>query len=191
MKGGDYGRLQTAIRLDTDSTDINRIGAVQTAPPGDFAGAALALYVMNQRQVACRYALYARSRLRIAGEDPIAVGILQVVIPRELTAGSVNIYGETWQEFVWNNRLQRPTPDHLRWIDEAPVVIGPVVTCSPHNFRRLVYTGMNYRALEPLQLAGGEPASQFCLKGADLMRKINEQGRFRIETLSYLSTTAK
>lgn len=191
LKGGDCGRLQKAIRLDTDLTDVNRIENVRSTPPGDFAGAAMALYFTKQRQVAYQYATYAKTRLRTAGEDPIAVGILEVVIPRELTTGSVEIYGETWQEFVWNHRLQRPTPDHLRWIDEAPMVMGPVVTCSPDKFRKLVHNGIDHKALEPLKLAGDESASQYFLRDAELMRQINEQGRFQIETLSYSSATAK
>ena len=191
LKGGDCARLQKAIRLDTDLTDVNRIQNARSTPPGDFAGFAMGLYLTKQRQVAYQYASYTRKRLETAGEDPIAVGILQVVIPRELTAGSVDIYGETWQEFVWNHRMQRPTPDHLRWIDDAPMVIGPVVMCSPDKFKKLVHDGMKHEALEPLKLAGGETASQYFLKEDDLMRKINEQGRFKIEILSYLSATAK
>jgi hypothetical protein len=191
LKGGDCGRLQKAIRVGTDLKDVNRIENVRTIPPGDFAGIAVGLYFTKQRQVAYRYASYARNRFLTDGEDPIAVGILQVVIPRELTAGSVDIYGAKWQEFVWNHRLQHPTPDHLRWIEKAPMVIGPVSTCSPDKFMRLVHDGMDYRALEPLRLAGGESVTQYFLKEADLMRKINEQGRFQIETLSYLSAKAK
>ena len=50
---------------------------------------------------------------------------------------------------------------------------------------------MKYEALELLKLAGGESASPYFLKGADLMSKINKQGRFQIEILSYLSAKAK
>ena len=199
LKGGDYARLQKAIRLETDLTDVNRIQNVGSTPPGDFAGLVMGLYFTKQRQLAYQYASYARKRLEtesktpIAGavENPIAVGILQVIIPRELTAGSVDIYGKIWQEFVWNHRLQRATPDHLRWIDDAPIIIGPIVTCSPNKFQKLVRDGMKYEALEPLKLAGGESATQYFLKDADLMRNFNEQGRFQVELLTYLSATGK
>lgn len=190
LKGGDYARLQKAIKLDTDLTAINRIQNVGSALPGDFAGLTTGLYLTTQRQLAYQYASYARKRLETAnGENPIAVGILQVVVPRDLTAGAVDIHGETriWQEFVWNHRLQRQTPSHLRWIDDAPVVMGPVVRCSQDNLRKLVSDGRGYEALEPLamNLAGGKSASQFCLNEAELMRKINEQGRFKIEVLRW------
>lgn len=50
---------------------------------------------------------------------------------------------------------------------------------------------MNYEALELLKLAGGESASQYFLKDTDLISKINGQGRFQIEILSYLSAKGK
>ena len=191
LKGGDYARLRKAIRLEFDLTDVNRIQNVASTPPGDFAGLERGWYFTKQRQVAYKYASYARKRLETAGEDPIAVGILQVIIPRELTAGSVDIYGKIWQEFVWHHRMQRPTPDHLRWIEDAPVVIGPVVACSPDKFLKLVRDGKKYEALEPLKLAGGESASHYFTKDTDLIKKINEQGRFQIEILDYLSATGR
>ena len=185
LKGGDCARLQKAIRLSTDSTDVNRIQNVASAPPGDFAGLEMALYFTQQRQFAYQYASYARTRLRTApGDDPIPVGILHVVIPKELMTGGVHIDGEIWREFVWNHKLQRPIPEDLRWVDEANVVSGPVVRCSPAEFGKLVRGGMGYRALELLEVAGGELASQCSFKGANLMRKINQEGRFRIEILS-------
>jgi hypothetical protein len=186
LKGGDCVGLKRAIRLGTDTEDINRIQNV-LSPPGDFAGGVYGLYFTKQRQTAYKYAAYAKKRLQTAGEDPIAVGILHVIVPRELTTESVEIHGEIWQEFVWNHRLQRPTPHHLRWIDKAPLIIGPVVKHSPAKFEKLVKNGMNHKALQPLKLQGGGSASQHFLKGEDLWPKINERGRFQLETLGYLS----
>ena len=186
LKGGDCARLQKTIRLSTDSTDTNRIQNVGSKLPGDFAGLEMALYFTQQRHLAYQYASYARTRLRTtAGEDAIPVGILHVVIPKDLMNRSVDISGEMWREFVWNHRLQRPTPTHLRWIDEANMVTGPVVRCSPAEFTKLVRSGRDYKVLEALELEGREgEASQCSVKGDGLMRRINEEGSLRIEVLS-------
>ena len=94
---------------------------------------------------------------------------------------------QIWQEFVWNHRLQRQTPSHLRWIDDAPLIIGPVVKSSTDQLDKLADNGMDHKVLRPLRLQGGESASQHFFKGEHFWPKINEQGRFELEILRYLS----
>ena len=187
FKGGDCVRLKRAIRLRKETQDVNRIQNVLNEPPGDFAGLARGLYLTKQKQTAYLYASYAKTRLETAGEDPIAVGILHVILPRELTTASVEIHGEMWQEFVWSQRLQLPTADHLLWIDEAPLIIGPVVKSSTDQLDKLADNGMDHKVLRPLRLQGGESASQHFFKGEHFWPKINEQGRFELEILRFLS----
>ena len=183
LKGGDCGRLNKVIRLRTDRKDVNRIENVLSMPPGDFAGSEAALYFTTQRQTAYHYAGYAKARLRTSGQDPIAVGVLHIVIPKELMAGAVDVQGDIWKEYVWSHRLQRTTPDHLRWLDEAPIVVGPVAKCSPENLVKMVRSNKDYKALEAVKMSGGETTSQYCIREQSLMRRINERGRFWVEKL--------
>ena len=189
LKGGDYSRLRNAIRLRTDKTDVNRIQNVLSIPPGDFTGSEPALYFSKQRQTAYQYAEYAKGRLQdqASKQHLIQVGILHVVIPKEILSGAVEISGELWKEFVWNHRLQRPTPEHLQWVDEASVVIGPILSCNQETLNRMVEKGKDYEALEPLKLNGGETASQHFTKEQSVRQHINQRGRFWLETLDHLS----
>ena len=67
------------------------------------------------------------------------------------------------------------------------MIISPVVKYSPDKFKKLVHISIDHKNLKALELAEGESASQHCLKEADLKRWINEQWRFQLETLIYLS----
>ena len=100
MKGGAFDRLEAAIKLPTDEQPVNRIGNVLSRPPSDFSGDEQMLYFSKQRQTAYRFADYARTRLRKPG-DPVAVGILHVIVPRDILANSVEVHGTKWKEFVW------------------------------------------------------------------------------------------
>ncbi len=184
LKGGVCGPLNKVIRLKTDSKDVNRIERVLSMPPGDFAGWDAALYFTTQRQTANHYAGYAKARLRTSGQDPIAVGILHIVIPKELMTGAVDVRGEIWKEYTWSHRLQRTTPDHLGWLDEAPIIVGPVAKCSPENFVKMVRSNKDYKALEPVKMSDGETTSQYCIREQSLRRRMNEHGRFWVEKLS-------
>ena len=126
---------------------------------------------------------YAKARLRTSGQDFIAVGVLHILIPKELMAGAVDVQEDIWKEYVWNHRLQRTTPDHLRWLDEAPIVVGPVAKCSEENFERMVRSNKDYKALEAVKMGGGETTSQYCIREETLMRRINECGKFWVERL--------
>ena len=184
LKGGDCGRLNKVIRLKTDSKDNNRIERVLSMPPGDFAGREAALYFTTQRQTANHYAEYAKFRLRTSGQDPITVGILHIVIPKELITGAVDVQREIWKEYTWSHRLQRTTPDHLGWLDEAPIIVGPVTKCSPENLVKMVRSNKDYKALEPVKMSDGETTSQCCIREQSLRRRINERGRFWVEKVS-------
>ena len=183
LKGGDCGRLNKVIRLRTDSKNVKRIVNTLSIPPGDFDGSKAALYCTTQRQAAYHYAEYAKARLRTSGQDPIAVGVLHIVIPKDLMAGAVNVQGDIWREYVWNHRLQRTTPDHLQWLDEAPIVVGPVAKCSEKNFVRMVRSSKDYKALEVVKMSDGETTSQCCIREESMIRRINERGRFWVERL--------
>ena len=183
LKGGDCGRLNRVIRLNTDSKNVNRIENALNIPPGDFTGSKAALYFTTQRQAAYHYAEYAKARLHTSGQDPIAVGVLHIVIPKELMAGSVDVQGDAWKGYVWSHRLQRTTPDHLRWLDKGPIVVGPVAKCSEKTFVRMVRSHKDYKALEPVKMSEGEMISQCCIREESLCRRINERGRFWLEKL--------
>ena len=88
---------------------------------------------------------------------------------------------------------QTPAPNSRlpRRIDDAPVVINPIITYSPDKCGKWVGDNMKCEALELSKSAGDESAPQNFLKDADLMSNINKQGRFQIETLSHLSAKAK
>ena len=180
LKGGDCNRLKNAIRLKTDTKDINRIQNVLSGVPGDFSGA-------EQGQTAYYYADFSRARLRSQGEDIIAVGNLHVAIPKDLMADAVEVYGEDWQEFVWNHRLQRPTPERLQWLDESSVIIGPVLKCSTATIEKYANNVKDHTLLEPLELIAGETASQHFVKGTPIMAQVNAREHFCLETLDTLS----
>ena len=188
LKGGDCGRLNRVIRLKTDRKDVNRIANALSIPPGDFTGLNRALYCTTQMQAAYHYAGYAKARLRTSGKDFIAVGVLHILIPKELMAGAVDIHedkwkGDIWKEYVWNHRLQLTTPDHLRWFDKAPIIVGPVAKCSEKNFERMIESNKDYKALEPVKMSGGETTSQYCIREESLINRINEHGRFWVDRI--------
>lgn len=183
LKGSNIQRLASGIKLETDEQDTNRIDNVVSMVPGDFSGRKQILYFSKQRQVAYEYAAYERRRLTEQGEDLVGVGILHVILPKELLASSVDVFGLDWKEFVWNHHLQRPTPDRLAYIDEAEVIIGPILKCSQMAMNAHVKAGRNFTVLEPMKLSAGETASQHALKGETLMGNINARGRFWVERL--------
>ena len=188
LKGGDWGRLNKVIRLKTDHKDVNRITNAVSMPPGDFTGLKAGLYCTTQMQAAYHYARYAKARLRTSGQDFIPVCVLHILIPKELMAGAVDIHedrwkGDIWKEYVWNHRLQLTTPDHLQWLDKAPIVVGPVAKCSENNLERLVESNKDYKALEALKMSDGETTSQYCIREESLMGRINEHGRFWVDRL--------
>ena len=137
-------------------------------PPGDFAGSKAALYFTTQRQAAYHYAKYAKARLHTSGQDPIAIGVLHIVVPKELMAGAVDVQGDIWKEYVWSHRLQRTTTQHLRWLDKAPIVVGPVAKCNGRNLIKMVRSNKDYKALEAMKMHGGETTSQYCIREESL-----------------------
>ena len=183
LKGGDCGRLNRVIRRKTDYENVNEIVNALSMPPGDFAGFDAALYCTTQWQAAYHDAKYAKARLRTSGQDFIDVGVLHILIPKELMAGAVDVQGDIWKEYVWNHRLQQTTPEHLRWLDEAPIVVGPVAKCSEEKFERMVESNEDYKALEPVNMSNGETTSQYCIREESLLSRINEHGRFWVDRL--------
>lgn len=145
------------------------------------------LHLSKQRQVAYEYATYAQTRVREQGEDLVGVGILHVIIPRDLLANSAEVYDLAWKEFVWNHRLQLPTPERLAYINNADVIIGPILMCSQAAMMKHRDANRNFTVLEPMKLSAGGTASQHALKGISLHRNINKCGRFWVERLEALS----
>ena len=183
FKGGDTTRLQRAIQLSTDPAPINRIENILSGIPGDFSGSEQLLYFTKQYQVAYDYASYAAQCLKAKGQDIIGVRILHLNVPKELLTNSVSIDGAIWQEFVWNHRLQRQTPDHLQYLDEAEVLTGPVLQCGPAMVAEHVRQGHDFTVLKPVRLSSGDTASQHAFKGSGIRRAINTNGRFWLEQL--------
>ena len=98
-------------------------------------------------------------------------------------AGAVDVQGDIWKEYVWSHRLQRTTPDHLRWLDESTIIVGPVAKCSSENFVKMVGSNKDYKALKAVKMSGGETTPQYCIREQSLRRRINERGRFWVEKL--------
>ncbi len=184
LKGTSIDRLSAAINLESDTR--NRIQNVVSKAPGDFSGDEAILYLSKQRQVAYEYATYAQTRVREQGEDLVGVGILHVIIPRDLLANSAEVYGLDWKEFVWNHRLQLPTPERLAYIDEADVIVGPILKCSQAAMMKHRDVNRNFTVLEPMKLSAGEMTEWCALKGISLHRNINRRGRFWVERLEGL-----
>lgn len=188
LQGGGKKRLMAAIRDPEEplNTINNRLEEIRSAPRGDFSPDENLLYFSNQREVAYFYAEYARDRYLEAGEHLLDVGILHVILPKGLVADFVELYGDTWREFVMYCRLglQKDIPAHLRYLTETPVIIGPVLKSNNAMVRRLVGPSLDYKKLNPLRLSSGATAMQHSIKGVQLTRTMNEQSRLWFEKLT-------
>ncbi|KAL8719253.1 MAG: hypothetical protein Q9225_003712 [Loekoesia sp. 1 TL-2023] len=188
LKGGGKKRLMAAIRDPEEplNTIRNRLEEIRSAPRGDFSPDDNLLYFSNQREVAYFYAEYARHRYMGAGEHLLDVGILHVILPEGLLADFVELFGDTWREFVMYCRLglRQDIPDHLRYLTETPVIIGPVLKANNAMARRLVGPSLDYKNLNPLRLSSGATAMQHSIKGIKLMTTMNQQSRLWFERLT-------
>ena len=185
LKGSDFSRLQRAVRLDSDTDDTftNRLENTLSRIPGDFSGDTQALYFSQQRAVALYHADYARLRIIEQEQHLLDVGILHLIVPKALLDNHVEISGDVWKEYVMRCRLQLPIPEHLRYISDSPVVLGSLLPANDHQVAKLVGKELDYTALEPLRLGAGNSASQYCLKGVEFIRTLNEQSRLWLEIL--------
>ncbi|KAL8727017.1 MAG: hypothetical protein Q9166_006315 [cf. Caloplaca sp. 2 TL-2023] len=179
VKGGNLPRLTKAIRLDTDpaGVTINRLQNAISGIPGDFSGTEPGLYFSTQREVALHYVGFLSRILGDAGMTPIGVGILHMIAPKDLLADFNQVFGTTWQEFVMVCRLQQPIPQHLQFLTESPVLIGPILSCNDRTVARLVGPTFNFAILQQLRTPSGAMFSQHFIKGADIINALNTQPR--------------
>ena len=90
FKGSDLLRLQSAIRIDSDTpgTNTNRLTNVLSQVPENFSGDESVLYFSKQREVAFYYADYAHCRVAEERQDVVDLGILTT---------SISVQGLLWR----------------------------------------------------------------------------------------------
>ena len=190
LKGADAPRLRRAIRLDTDPADstTNRLETVLAAIPGDFSGTQSVLYFSKQRETVYYYVNYARARLLEQGQDVVHVGILHLILPKDLLTDCVEVFADYWKEFVMCCRLQNPVPEHLRYVAHSSVIFGPLLNANDGQVAKCVGPSRDYTALDLLRLPSGAAAMQHCLKGDRFIETLNQRSRLWLEITRSLTS---
>ena len=145
MKGASMSRLSNTIRSSPDEPDEYRVDMIPSTFPSDLSQNVYTVYLSKQREVTKTYALYVQKRYSQEGENYIDVGILHVIVPKELLVNAISLSGIHWQEYVWSNRLRRETPIHLKYLDESPVIIAPLLDCNTLQVERIYAEGGGFK----------------------------------------------
>ena len=133
MKGGTRERLERAVVLPGHGLNQirNRLELALSLPPGDFSGTEAMLYLTKQYEVSWKYADYQK---RIT-QPTVEIAILHVIIPQEVIAqaGTVELFGDEWKEYVMLCHLSQAIPQHLRHIAESPSYLGVFCGRAPNQ----------------------------------------------------------
>ncbi|KAL8991977.1 MAG: hypothetical protein Q9169_007482 [Polycauliona sp. 2 TL-2023] len=189
LKGGYQSRLEQALPLTNPPTGVRnaRLGLIRSNPPCDFSINETALYFSKQRQVANEYVTFARERTTQQNRAPAPVGILHVVVPRELLEDFQEIYGDTWRQFVMHCRLMsddEQIPLHLQYLRQAQVVIGPVLNSTAEALERMVGSTLRFDGIQPWRLPNGASVQQHCIRDeGDIIQQMNRSARVWFETI--------
>lgn len=175
MRGADTTRLMRTMSMNMDRPSrkgINQLYHLQDVSHTGNCESSWAtlsgLYVSKQREVAAQYAEYTRVRVREQGHDVIAVGILHITLPKGVLAESVRTFNMRWRRPV---ARRQDLPTYADSTARCHAIIGPIATINRH------------KAPESMRLPSGVVATQVCLYGEEIMRKINERCRVWLEFL--------
>ncbi|KAK4696811.1 hypothetical protein P7C71_g1170, partial [Lecanoromycetidae sp. Uapishka_2] len=174
MKAGAITRLEKAFRSEGIPGSFYMIQRLFSTPPTDFSKSPATYYFTKQQELANEFAMFARARL---GEAEVHVGVLYLVVPNELLAEADMLHGEEWNQYVWHNRLEAETPEHLGQYDRSKILIGPMVRKSNPQISRLHQEGNDWTCLEAYRLRSSEAATQHVFKGEEFIQRVNQNCR--------------
>ncbi|CAG7940323.1 unnamed protein product [Penicillium salamii] len=128
-KGMDKARISGLFRND-GSIDYECLAAI---PPADFTSKTIDIYFGVDREVAVRYACYAKRRSESCSAVIVQVSIPNSVIETLAPPEIQHVYWPTteWKSLVFLCRQRRKLPSHLRKFKLADLVIGSI--CNKPN----------------------------------------------------------
>lgn len=169
-KGGSLARLEKV--LVNDNGCRLEFANLWSTPPTDFSPMNQKyVYLAKQRTCAEEYAGWA-SRLY----EPTDTGILYVAVPKVITDGAIEIFGDDCKRLVFESRAPNNSRDRisadLRQYTQASLLVGS--TCSNAS-NVLAQSVTSPTGVSLMELTNGEEATQYAFNGDDMTDKLNEE----------------
>ncbi|KAK2741952.1 hypothetical protein CKAH01_01379 [Colletotrichum kahawae] len=180
MKGGSETRFSRAVKADGSLSVFH----LQSEAPTDFhPKEPTYIYLTKDREVAELYARYVEERC-----EGVKGVILQIAIPNDLVSDAREIFGNDWQELIWNSRNTSIFEDTLRILSPSirhyesyDVLVSNLCTTSTHRIARMT----SQSEIEAFRLSNGTKASQHVIQTQTRQLEIARQSTGFIWIIPY------